>query len=281
MDKMMMNDSLLKQKHREMDFLHHFHQRGYDLIDLGIVESFDWSKLSHDDLQLMHNRHKWQHDGKIFALRSDWTNAIVRYRKQYQLKTSKIAYSGSVYTIQNEKQQLGVEIFEDSVPAQMNVLHDMISFIQTDLKEFLTVAVISHNKLLKKIMKPAELEDDLIRKFISERNRDALMHRLDADHPIISLMERSPDQQTAYLEAHYPELRDNLKELSEWKQALINENIDCVYADILALPTQSYYRGIFIHLYAKDQVEPVASGGQYTSSSKAFGMAIIDNGGKK
>lgn len=96
---MMTNESLLAKKQREMGFLHHFHHLGYDLIDLGVVEKFEWTQLSHDDLHLMLNRHKWQSGDKLFALRSDWTNAIVRYRKQYHLRADKIAYSGPVYSL--------------------------------------------------------------------------------------------------------------------------------------------------------------------------------------
>jgi len=270
----MTNEALLAKKQREMEFLHHFHQLGYDLIDLRIVEKFEWTKLSHDDLHLMVNRHKWQKDDTIYALRSDWTNAIVRYRKQYHLRADKIAYSGPVYSLQGEKHQLGVETFTDSIPKQIEVLGDMIAFMENNLDLSLSVAVVSHNKLLKKIVSPKELEDESIRKFISERNQDALKYRLGEDHPLIGLMDQAPAKQSTYLKEHYPELTAHLNELAEWETALKRKNVDYVYSDMLALPSQSYYKGIFIQLYGQNHTEPVASGGQYTSSSKAFGMAI-------
>ncbi|WP_245825720.1 ATP phosphoribosyltransferase regulatory subunit [Trichococcus palustris] len=271
---MMMNESLLANKQREMEFLHHFHQLGYDLIDLGIVETFEWTKLSRDDLHLMVNRHKWQSGDDIYALRSDWTNAIVRYRKQYHLRADKIAYSGPVYSLQSEKHQLGVETFTDSIPKQIEVLGDMIAFMENKLDLSLSVAVVSHNKLLKKILSPKELEDESVRKFITERNPDALKYRLGDDHPIIALMEQAPAKQAGYIKENYPELTAHLNELAEWEEALKRKQVDYVYADMLALPNQSYYKGIFIQLYGQNKTEPVASGGQYTSSSKAFGMAI-------
>ncbi|MFZ2673593.1 MAG: ATP phosphoribosyltransferase regulatory subunit, partial [Trichococcus flocculiformis] len=110
--------------------------------------------------------------------------------------------------------------------------------------------------------------------FICERNQDALKHRLGADHPLIGLMDQAPTEQAGYLKEHYPELTGHLNELAEWEATLKSKNVDYVYADMLALPNQSYYKGIFIQLYGENQTEPVASGGQYTSSSKAFGMAI-------
>lgn len=73
----------------------------------------------------MLNRHKWQSGDKLFALRSDWTNAIVRYRKQYHLRADKIAYSGPVYSLLKERHQLGVETFTDSIPKQIEVLGDI------------------------------------------------------------------------------------------------------------------------------------------------------------
>ena len=274
MHELMTNESLLAKKQREMGFLHHFHHLGYNLIDLGVVEKFEWTQLSHDDLHLMLNRHKWQSGDKLFALRSDWTNAIVRYRKQYHLRADKIAYSGPVYSLLKERHQLGVETFTDSIPKQIEVLGDMITFMEKELELSLSVAVVSHNKLLKKILSPRELEDASVRKFICERNQDALKHRLGADHPLIGLMDQAPTEQAGYLKEHYPELTGHLNELAEWEATLKSKNVDYVYADMLALPNQSYYKGIFIQLYGENQTEPVASGGQYTSSSKAFGMAI-------
>lgn len=123
----------------------------------GSRREIEWTQLSHDDLHLMLNRHKWQSGDKLFALRSDWTNAIVRYRKQYHLRADKIAYSGPVYSLLKERHQLGVETFTDSIPKQIEVLGDMITFMEKELELSLSVAVVSHNKLLKKILSPRKL----------------------------------------------------------------------------------------------------------------------------
>lgn len=274
MDQIKMNQALMKTKQKEMDFLHHFHQRSYELIDLGIVESFQWKDLSQDDLHLMERRHKWERNGTLFALRSDWTNAIVRYRKKYHLHADKIAYAGSVYTIESEREQLGVEIFSADVKEQFQVLEDMIDFLQQELGTTLSVGVVSHNKLLKKLLNKDEQADELVQQYIRERNYDALGYRLGKDHLLVRLMKEAPADQGDYLKEHFPELAAQLKEIEQWQDQLDSLGVEFVYSDLLAVPLQSYYNGIFIHFYEKNTVNPIASGGQYTSSSKAFGMAI-------
>lgn len=274
MDQIRMNQDLMKIKQKEMGFLTHFQQRNYELIDLGMVESFQWKDLSQDDLHLMERRHKWERNGTLFALRSDWTNAIVRYRKKYQLHADKIAYVGSVYTVDSESKQMGVEIFSADVKQQFKVLEDMISFLQQELDTTLSVGVISHNMLLKKLLTKEEQEDDLVQQYIKDRNYDALGSRLGKEHLLVRVMKEAPADQADYLKKYFPELADQLKEIEQWQDRLDALGVEYVYADLLAVPMQSYYKGIFIHVYEKNTVNPIASGGQYTSSSKAFGMAI-------
>lgn len=274
MDQIKMNQDLIKTKQKELDFLHHFNQRSYELLDLGIVESFQWQTLSQDDLHLMERRHKWERNGTLFALRSDWTNAIVRYRKKYHLHADKIAYAGSVYTVDSERKQLGAEIFSEDEQEQFQALQDMIRFLRQELDTTLSVGVVSHNMLLKRLLKPDEYEDESIQQYIQERNYDALVHRLGKQHLLVRLMKEEPADQGDYLRQNVPELRDQLNEIEQWKNQLDSLGVEFVYSDLLAIPKQSYYQGIFIHIYEKDTVNPIASGGQYTSSSKAFGMAI-------
>lgn len=274
MDQIRMNQDLMKIKQKEMGFLQHFQQRGYELMDLGIVESFQWTELSQDDLHLMERRHNWERNGTLFALRSDWTNAIVRYRKKYHLHADKIAYAGSVYTVDSERKQLGVEIFSEGVKEQLQVLEDMICFLQQELDTTLSVGVISHNQLLKKLLNKEEHADELVQQYIQERNYDALGSRLGKDHLLVRLMKEAPADQGDYLKKHFPELTGQLNEIEQWQDQLASLGVEFVYSDLLAVPTQSYYKGIFIHIYEKDTVNPIASGGQYTSSSKAFGMAL-------
>lgn len=274
MNQIRMNQDLMKIKQKEIGFLQHFYQRGYELIDLGIVESFQWTELSQDDLHLMQYRYKWERNGTLFALRSDWTNAIVRYRKKYHLHADKIAYVGSVYTVDNERKQLGVEVFSADVKEQFEVLKDMIYFLQQELGITLSVGVISHNMLLKKLLNKDEHADELVQQYIRDRNYDALGSRLGKDHLLVRLMKEAPADQGDYLKKHFPELTDHLKEIEQWQDQLDSLGVEFVYSDLLAVPMQSYYKGIFIQVYEKNTVNPIVSGGQYTSSSKAFGMAI-------
>ncbi|WP_208559335.1 ATP phosphoribosyltransferase regulatory subunit [Marinilactibacillus kalidii] len=269
-----LNKSILHQKKQELDFLHHFHGLGYDLIDLSAIEKFDWTTLSSDDLGLMTERHKWQHEGALYALRSDWTNAIVRYRQKYQLHSETIAYSGPIYTLTTEKHQYGLETFTGDVNKQMAVLKQMVNYIKDTLTLPLSVAVISHNTLLKNLLSETELNDALTRKYIQERNRDALKAKLGEEHPIIDLMAQPAAEQANYVKTNMPHLKRHIEEMNHWEKILIEEKVSYVYGDMLALPSQSYYKGISIQLYAEDQVEPIASGGQYSSPSNAFGIGL-------
>lgn len=269
-----MNDELIRIKKQEMEFLSYFRNRGYDLIDLNVIESYAWASLSGDDLKAMAKRHTWTEGGRVHALRSDWTNSVVQYRKRYELDAKKIAYSGPVYKKAGMVHQLGVETFTAEIESQMKVLEDVMGFISGPLNQQMSIAVISHNKLLKKLLTRDELMDPCVRDFLQERNRDALVHILKEGHPLLGLMEQRPENQVAYLREKLPELNDELDDVDLWTEKLKSLDIDHVYVDTLALPSQSYYRGIFIRLYRNNQTDPVASGGQYTSSSKAFGIAI-------
>lgn len=274
MKQTIMSDFLINAKQRELDFLSYFRKLDYDLVDLDVIETFGWSALSSDDLRLMDQRHTWTNNGNVHTLRSDWTNAIVHYRQQYALDAEKIAYSGPVYKKSGTVYQLGVEAFTADIKEQQQVLREVLDFTRLSLKQTMSIAVISHNKLLKKLLTKAELADPVVQRFISERNKDALSHILSPDHPIIGLMDQRPENQIRYLKKQFPELEKELFDLHTWEEELRSLNIEYVYIDTLALPAQSYYKGIFIQLYQKNTIEPIASGGQYTSPSKAFGLAI-------
>jgi ATP phosphoribosyltransferase regulatory subunit HisZ len=268
------NQTIIEQKQLELDFLHHFQQLGYDLLDLSVIEEYKWNELSEDDLNLMENRHKWQHEGSIYGLRNDWTHAIVRYRQKYHLSSTNIAYAGPIYTLSGEKHQLGLETFTGDVPTQMQVMKQMVQFIQEKLDLSLSVAVISHNRLLQALLSEEELKDELTRKFINERNRDALKVKLGENHPIVDFMSLPATKQAAYAKEHLPHLSTQIEEMEAWEATLNEENIPYVYADMLALPTQSYYKGVSIQLYTEQAIEPIASGGQYSAPSNAFGMGL-------
>ncbi|MBW8384204.1 MAG: ATP phosphoribosyltransferase regulatory subunit [Youngiibacter sp.] len=274
MNRITMNDTIIKTKKQEMDFLRFFNKLGYDLVDLNVVETFNWGSITLDDQKMMDKRHSWTDGGVLHALRSDWTNSIVRYRKQYELEAEKIAYAGMVYKKSGTIHQMGVETFTSDIAAQQEVLSDVLAFMTEHLKKNISIAVISHNKLLKKLLTKDQMEDPMIHRLVSERNKDALSHALSKDHPVIGLMQVRPEDQLEYIAGRFPELAQEIEDLKVWEDKLRKLSIENVYIDTLVMPRQSYYRGIFIQLYQKNETEPQASGGQYTSSSKAFGMGI-------
>lgn len=274
MDPADLNQSIINQKQQELNFLQHFSSLGYDLIDLSVIEKFKWTELSEDDLNLMENRYKWQQNETLLTLRNDWTHAIVRYRQKYHLPSKNIAYTGPIYTLDQEKHQFGLETFTGDVPTQLTVMKQMIQYIQQTQEIALSVAVISHNRLLHSLLTEEERADELTQKFINERNRDALKVKLGEEHPIVHFMSQPATKQSSYVKQHYPHLKQQIEEMELWEAALTEENIAHVYGDLLTLPTQSYYKGIFIQLYTEKRVEPIASGGQYSAPSNAFGIGL-------
>lgn len=268
------NQKILDKKKKEWEFLHHFNQLNYDLLDLSILEEFQWDNLSPDDLKTMTNRYTWQSNDMLLSLRSDWTDAIVRYRKKYRLQTDKIAYSGPVYPYNEERMQFGMEIFSQDVGRQQESMTDLLAFIQDNLDQKLSVAVISHYSLLKKMLSTDELEDQDIRNLLRERNLDRLKEKLGASHPVVLLMSQPVLEQLQYAKENFPDLKEPVEAIIDWTAQLEKENIPTVYSDLFSLPAQSYYKGIFLQFYTNHIVEPVVTGGQYSSPSKAFGMAI-------
>ncbi|WP_423189772.1 ATP phosphoribosyltransferase regulatory subunit [Alkalibacterium sp. f15] len=268
------NQHLLEKKRKEMEFLHHFHLLGYDLLDLSILEQFEWDRLSEDDLKMMKHRYTWQSNQSLLSLRSDWTDAIVRYRQKYKLKTDKIAYSGPVFPVNKEKMQFGMEVFTQDISKQIITMKDLLLYIRDHLNISLTVAVISHYSLLKKLLSTEERRDPEIMTFLSERNLDHLTKRLGPSHPAVLLMTQPVPNQLAYAKQHFPDLKKPVEEIQHWQSELENNQIPVVYCDLFSSPNQSYYKGIFLQFYTKQSVEPIVTGGQYSSPTKAFGMAI-------
>lgn len=268
------NQHIIDMKKKEWEFLHHFNHLGYDLLDLSIIEKFHWNTLSEDDLKSMTNRHTWQSGSALLSLRSDWTDAIVRYRKKYRLQAEKIAYTGPIYPFNQEKMQFGVEVFTENISEQKQAMTDLVDFILNGLEQTFSVAVISHYSLLKKLLTREELHNEEILFFLKERNLDRLSSKLGPNHPVVEIMKQPVTEQLTFAKGTYPDLQEPVDAINEWITLLENKNIPTVYSDLFSLPPQSYYKGVFLQLYTPQSVEPIVTGGQYSSPSKAFGMAL-------
>lgn len=268
------NPSLIRQKEQEVEFLTFFHSCDFDVIDLPVVEVFDWAGMTPDDLSLMPNRETWVQDGKVHTLRHDWTNAIVRYLQKYRLQSEKVAYSGPVYKNGEATHQFGMEVFSDKPADQQHGLALLLEFTRTRLQKNVQTAVISHYALLKSILTPEQYVDPDVRRALAQRSISRLGQLL-GDHPLPKLLELQPESQLHKLRELFPQLQPILEELIQWEEEIRRSGVEAVYPDITALPSQSYYDGAFIHFYEPDRTAPFASGGQYTAQSKAFGMGIF------
>ncbi|WP_040227283.1 ATP phosphoribosyltransferase regulatory subunit [Bhargavaea cecembensis] len=268
------NPALIRQKQLEVEFLSFFHGHGFDIIDLPVVETFDWAGMTDDDLRLMPQRETWIQDGSVHALRHDWTNSIVRYLTKYKIDAERAAYSGPVFHSGSETRQLGMEVFSDRTARQQEALELLIGFMDDRLGDRAQTAVISHYALLPIILGGDRLAEPAIRRALSQRSSSALQQLL-GDHPLPELLGDRPEAQVHKLRSAFPEIGPILEELTGWEETLRQAGIEAVYPDITALPSQSYYDGVFIRLYGPGRTAPIASGGQYTARKKAFGMGIF------
>lgn len=268
------NNELLHQKKLEWEFLHHAMEHGYTLVDFEIVERAPWRNLSPDQLHALTADYTWTSGDDLFSLRSDWTHTLVQYRSKYELEAEQLAYSGPVFAQRIPKYQFGLEIFSGEVGRQQQLLRDAAAFVSAKAGAPINIAVLSHNKLLKHMVGEDELDMPAIRRLIGSRNRDGLAARLGKDHPLIAIMAEAPHDQIKVIKERMPEVGDYVTELEAWITELKGLGIPHVYADVLALPAQSYYRGIFLKTYYSEELQPILSGGQYTASDKAFGVAI-------
>ena len=75
--------TIINNKEKELNFLKHFQQADFNLVDFSFIESLAWQTLNKDDLQQMTERSFWQHDHHIFALRNDFTDQLLRYYSNY------------------------------------------------------------------------------------------------------------------------------------------------------------------------------------------------------
>ncbi len=274
MPKVSRNYELIQHKTLELDFLNYAMSLGYSLIDFELIEHYAWNELTPDQLKNLAMNYNWINGQEVNTLRSDWTSTIVAYQQKYKLKSEKIAYCGPVFSKEGAKDQLGMEIFTGDIAAQQKLLTQTIGFIEEKMESPVSIVVVSHNKLLKKILTERQLADPRLRGFIEARDSGGLSAILGAAHPLIRMMDYPLHEQVGYLGEHYPELSKHIEELNSWIGLLKGLNIPYVYADILALPSQSYYRGIFFKGYHEELKSPIIGGGQYTAAGKAFGVGI-------
>ncbi len=274
MPKVSRNNELIEQKTLELEFLKYAMSLGYTLMDFELIEHYAWNELNQDQLYSLARNYNWTNGSEISSLRWDWTNTIVQYQKKYHLKAERIAYSGPVFSRDGNREQLGMEIFSADIAAQQELLTQAIDFIRREMEEPISIAVLSHNRLLKKILKEDQLADPALKVHIEARNAKGLAEVLGEDHPLIQLMDLPPVEQIGYLDRHYPELHRHIDELNTWFQTFTSCQVPHVYIDVLALPSQSYYRGIFFKAYHAGQKTPIMGGGQYTAHKKAFGVGI-------
>ena len=267
------NPKLIQQKQLEIEFLSFFHGHGFGIIDLPVVEAFDWGGMTEDDLLLMPQRETWVQNGTVHALRHDWTNSIVRYLNKYKIDAERAVYSGPVFHTGSEHSQLGMEVFSDSSAEQQDALGLLIEFMDGRLGGLPRMAVISHYALLPMILGEDRMAEPAIRRALSQRSESALKGLL-GNHPLPALLGDRPEAQIHKLRSIFPEISPILEELTGWEETLRRSGIEAVYPDITALPAQSYYDGVFIRLYGEGHTAPAASGGQYTARKKAFGMGI-------
>lgn len=273
MDYVRYNNDVINRKQTELSFLNYFNERNYEVIDMSFIEKLQWSQLTQDDLNSLNTRSLWKNGDAFYSLRSDWTDQIQHYSREYHLNASRVSYAGLVSINEHIYTNLGVEVFNPNKQDMLECFQDIYHFIKNMLELTVDFAVIGHYQLFDLLLKDEEHTDELYFA-ISERNISKISKILDQDHPVVKLLKTPTHQQLDFLTTFCDESHPTYQSLQYWKQALESSGINHIHLDITTMPPKSYYVGSFIQLYENNTRTPIASGGHYNGILEGFGFGI-------
>lgn len=270
---MSIEDDMIAIKERELSFLKFFKQRGYELVDFDLIERLDWRKLTHEDLQQMDERHFWQHNKHIYALRNDFTDQLFRYFTTFPSSKQQVAYSGDI--IRNNKviKQVGIENYNPTFDTIKNSFADFHHFIETHLNDRVQFVILGHYQLIDALL-PKELQTPELLELIEERNVSGLIQQLGSKHPLIQILKENTLNQLKLLPNHLDSNHPALQTIQAWEKWLRSLGLKDLHLDITARPPRSYYKGIFIKCHLEHSEESVLTGGYYHGALEGFGLGL-------
>ena len=225
-------------------------------------------------------------DGKVIALRWDFTIPIARYYfLQNTEKEARYSYFGKVYRKEEtykgkstENYQAGIELISSSVDEGnkecLDIMQECVSMLGlTNLKIELGSAKF-FNRVCELIKDKTELIEILEKKNISEMEKFIEKHNeisQDLKELFMNLPKLCGDiSMLEYVTSKTKDsiLLDALEELKEIYNKMDNKQ-DVIF-DLSMCPTMEYYTSLMFKVYSKYSVEPIISGGRYDTLYKNF-----------
>ncbi|MCG3412555.1 ATP phosphoribosyltransferase regulatory subunit [Staphylococcus massiliensis] len=264
---------MITLKQNEIRFLERFQQEGFKLVDMNLIETLEWTRLSHDDLKQMDERSLWQDRNQVYALRNDFTDQCMRYYARYTREATKIAYSGPIVRHHQVETQLGIERYDPNEQDIFHCLETFLSYIHHDLSDYVSHIIIGHYKLFGLLLEEKD-QKNVIYQLIEQRNISELKAKLGIAHPVVQLLLKPTTSQLDYLATLFDpdhEIIQSLKEFETWFKA---QGIEDVHLDITPMAPRSYYTGVFMHCHLEKAQDRQLSGGYYKGALEGFGLGL-------
>lgn len=270
----MNTQTLITNKEYELDFLKHFQQAGFSLVDFSFIESLSWQSLTSDDLQQMTERSFWQHDHHIFALRNDFTDQLLRYYSNYQPQQQCIAYAGPIVRNNEVYTQLGIEHYNPTVNDMQNDFKTFYQYIKYTLNDDIDFVILGHYQLIDLLLS-SKAQTQRILNLVQERNISELSAQLGLAHPVVQLLTTKTTEQLDLLGQLFPNDHRTIQSLRRWEQWFKSQGITEIHLDITPQPPRSYYKGAFMRCNLKNNKTKRLTGGFYKGPLEGFGLGFI------
>ncbi|MCS4485691.1 ATP phosphoribosyltransferase regulatory subunit [Staphylococcus americanisciuri] len=266
-----MENALITSKLAEVSFLRLAEQCGFQLIDTSFIETLNWETLTSDDLKQMQERSMWQDHKKLFALRNDFTDQLVRYYQQYDRQHQSVAYSGAIVRHQKIQTQLGLECYQPTIQAMHQAFITFYDYIRDTLNDDIDYVILGHYELVHLLLGDKQTSE--VMTWIAQRNISALTTALGVEHPLVQLLLTPTHEQLQQLNSRFDASHQIVATLNHWDNFFRSLGIQKLYLDITPQPPRSYYKGIFINaVLAKRQT--TLNGGYYKETLEGFGLGL-------
>lgn len=266
--------TIINNKEKELNFLKHFQQADFNLVDFSFIESLAWQTLNKDDLQQMTERSFWQHDHHIFALRNDFTDQLLRYYSNYPPRHQKVVYAGPIVRDNHVYTQLGIEHYNPTITDMQEDFITFYKYIQQYLNDDIDFVILGHYQLIDLLLTTKE-QTITILKLVQERNISELSSELGTSHPLVQLLTTKTTDQLDLLSQLFPYDHRTIQALRRWEQWFKSLNVKDIHLDITPQPPRSYYKGAFLKCYLKNDKNHQLTGGFYKGELDGFGLGFI------
>lgn len=266
-----MENALITSKLDEVSFLRLAEQRGFQLIDTSFIETLNWEALTPDDLKQMQERSVWQDHEKLFALRNDFTDQLVRYYQQYDRQHQSVAYSGPIVRHQKIQTQLGLECYQPTIQAMQRAFTTFYDYIREALRDDIDYVIIGHYELVHLLL--GDQQTDAVMTALAQRNISVLATLLGVEHPLVQLLQTPTQEQLQQLNTRFDASHHIVATLNHWDSFFRSLGIKAIHLDLTPQPPRSYYKGIFMNAVLTER-NTTLNGGYYKGNLEGFGLGL-------